>query len=79
MKKLIYNNISLIISFSILLFLVIYGHIEYKSEVIGINNTYSKYIEECNSFTINTTEYLNYCNNLLEDKYQPTFFQKLVT
>lgn len=77
MKKLIYNNIPLIISFSILFFLVIYGHIEYKNEVIGINNTYIKYIEECNSSTINTEEYLNYCNNLLEDKYQPNFFSEV--
>lgn len=77
MKKIIYNNLPLIISFLVLLFLTIYGHFEYKSEVIGINSTYDKYIKECNSSLSNDEEYLNYCNSLLDEQYHPNFFSEV--
>lgn len=77
MKKIIFNNIPLIISFLFLFSLVVYGHLEYKNEVQGISDTYNKYVTECSLSNFEDEEYISYCNDLLEDKYYPNFFSEV--
>lgn len=70
MKK---SNYLIIISFMILL----YSIYCYKKDVNGIMSSIEKTKEECKN-SINTSEdYINYCNELLKEEYNPNFFSYL--
>lgn len=74
MKK---SNYLIIISFMILLILSIYSIYCYKKDVDGIMSSLEKTKEECKN-SINTSEdYINYCNELLNEEYHPNFFSYL--